>query len=208
MFDISALDSILNLAISETDAKISPQKACKKFFTIDGDNRVNETPLLANTFFESNCWTFCIIKYELQTYGWYTHYILAALLNKQRNLVNKVQLTTWTLSKIEFSSSRDGHPNPKFTFSLNKDMDQSFEFYSLEIKDVQTAWNFFLEIDEKCETVMEAKFYFDYFIYRIKHQGLAASIEQYKADLEQKNNLIDQHKTLLQQIDEMVKGSV
>lgn len=200
---LNYINDLMNLAVDDLNARNEPFKARKLFYTIDQNNIVSEHTLLTSTAFNNRCWTIACTDYSYSTnFGMYINYDLACIVDKNGSVVNTISLDNWSLIEIRFETSRD-KPRPKFRFAKNNNLEESIELSSVFASKVQHAWNFFIEINQKCNTIREAEFYRDYFISNIQHNHTTRTLDEYRRELNECKDLIKQHRELIEKLEDI-----
>lgn len=196
---LQTISSLYNSAYAQTKQQYGFARG--HFFTVDNNNKVEEWKMVSETIFD-NSWIICCTYTEYQDYGLKGNYLKFAIIDKQGEPVNKIILSKWTMSKINFSATKYEEPVPEITVHLNNNPDEVLILTFYKGKTFQNVWNYFLRIDQECNTISEAKFFHQYFenLYTCVNKDKA--LEKYKLEIEQKNNVINQYQDLLKKIDE------
>jgi len=134
---------------------------------------------------------------------------LFGFINLTGELTNELVLSKWAMSKIvmadqervlSFEIHRIDNRNEKINFvMIGNDAWKN----RLEIADL---WVLFTQIESNCETSAEANIYFNYFFVIKKIDQQKLTLKEYRTELLEKNNIINQYKELLQNIDILVKS--
>jgi hypothetical protein len=176
------------------------------FITIDNENKVGEWQMMSQTVFSTNRLTICCLITYFQSYGYKRNYLPFAFIDKDGEIIDKIKGDKWTIIKLGFlASGENGNPTPEVSFKLNDDKDIILKHSSFNIRSMQQIWDFFLKLNENCTTLLEAKFYQEYFIESINNRTMSKTIEDYKREIEQKNIVINQYESLLKKIELMVE---
>lgn len=184
------------------------------FFTIDKNNKIEEWSLPQwNSFSTEQPFTNSLIigciHTTFQNYGWQNSYIKFAIISEKGEQINNIVLNRWTMSEIEFLHNKEpDKPFPEITFHLNSNPIETLKLPFFHGNNFQNAWNFFLELDKKCNSISEARFFYEYFelLYQNKQQD--NTLKEYELQLEQKNVKINDYKGMMKKINELSTPSL
>jgi len=128
-------------------------------------------------------------------------------INSNGDLINGIYKSKWILTdfkmfQVSFIESA--------TFKLISNSNEEFEFHfdsSTPFKSIQLLWDLFVEIDDNCDTVKEAKLYYEYFLKKLELQDMTLSMDNYRQQITNQNDLIIQHESLLNVIKNLINQS-
>ncbi|MEJ5962239.1 hypothetical protein [Pedobacter immunditicola] len=208
---IETITGLFESARTQTLLKLSEgnRNAYGVLYTIDSENNVSDYNMFTMASNVNNCWSICAIRSVFLSYGWKTQYEVFAIFNKDREQIDKIALDKWCLFDMKFVPCGDGDtPRPIFTIALKTNMAESFVLDSYDLQTVQQVWDCFLEIEQNCQTIGEAKLYLHYYVEKLKNSRLALTLEGFKAELKEKDNIAIQYKKLLDKIEQLAYQSV
>lgn len=131
-------------------------------------------------------------------------YDLVAITNNNGQLIENIPLKNWRIEKLHL---RD-HYVANFTLVPIANSSLSWRWsaskYGLPISDL---WALINGIDESCLTTKEVDLYLDYFRAKKDLTEANLSLEDYKLQVANQNNIIDQYKELLSKFQEIIDGN-
>lgn len=204
---IPIVQSLYEIAKTERQNGNANSSITPYYYSIDSNNIVHATNTLITAVSENPEYLFCCTVHNYQYYGTRHDAKIYCYLNKEGTIFPRITRQKWSLESLDiFQLSIIDEA----TFSLINDPSQIFSFKfdsGSPFKSMQTLWDLFIEIDDNCDTVKEAKLYYEYFLKKLEIHDMSLSMDDYREQIANQNDLIIQHESLLGVIKNLVNKS-
>jgi len=200
----TVLEDIFRKSSAIRRAGIPGIELTPEFYSIFDDGTVKTNVSVGFASIGNPKYIVCFAKgpYDWQKNSWHE---LVAIIDQESKLTNEISLNRWALRDITLY---DSNRVDNFRLRLLLD-DKSFDVKSvIRGEDLQLSeiWKMLIEIDANCSNEAEAIIYLNYLLKKRKVKTLEFSLEEFKARLSEKNNIINQYKELLRNIDLLVNS--
>jgi hypothetical protein len=142
--------------------------------------------------------------HEYHAYGRQVDSEIFCYVNRSGEASRQLMLSKWALQDIQLFGNSSIQ---SATMRLIADPSQIFSFddsIGMPIKSFQSLWTLFSEIDVNCSTSKEAEFYFNYFVNKLELDSVTFSLNDYRNQLQESKNVINQYQGLLNRISALV----
>lgn len=156
--------------------------------------------------FQSVALLFCAQNYLYKHYGSTSVVKIYATLDVRQNplVIDSIRFSKWTLKELKVESIQIGKLGKcKALFSLNTSPADQIE-YEVDSSDrLQHLWDFFIALNEY-DTLKEAIVLMRYYKHKAEEDLLNISLSDYQREIESKDHLINQYKSLIDRIESLV----
>jgi len=204
---ITSIEQIKRYKLDDIKGRVDFYTNSSFFIVINKDNSLRRESTISFVYNGGFNYALFIVDFGyLQQQIWHKNSWEFAAIITPTGIISSILGENWSMVDLYFNFTPYGSMAPSFVFSLNSSPDKKITYDTSPDK-FDLAWKFFRELDLNCSSLPEAEIYIKYYKEKLSRKDQETTLDLYKAEVEQKESIINQYKDLLELIEEKMKQS-